>query len=261
MIPMTNNIAFARRPFRPAKSRPSPHLEGDRADSEFCVGAAGAQQVRALQTGEHLFLQGDGIKSVCVLREGWAFRYQTLEDGRRQIVDFVLPGDIVLGTGASCQTLYGVVALSPCTWVTMSREGFLGRLVNEPALSIKLVDMLSSGQVRAFEQMTSIGRRTARERVAHLILELARRAQRTAADCERVEITMPLMLSHIGDALGLATETVCRCLGELKRAGILVFGAGRLEILDLDGLSELAGLVIDNEEGVADGPHRKRLVA
>jgi hypothetical protein len=66
---------------------------------------------------------------------------------------------------------------------------------------------------------------------------------------------MPLMLSHLGDALGLATETVCRCLGELKRAGILVFAAGRLEILDLDGLSDLVG-----DEGTDDHQGR-RLVA
>src|SRR5689334_22597536 len=125
MVPVTTNIAFVRHPYRPTKSRPSRHSECERAGSEFCIGGAGTRQVRALKPGENLFLQGDTIRSVCVLREGWAFRYQTLEDGRRQIVDFVLPGDIVLGTGASCQTLYGVEALSPCTWITMSRESFL----------------------------------------------------------------------------------------------------------------------------------------
>jgi CRP-like cAMP-binding protein len=126
---------------------------------------------------------------------------------------------------------------------------------------MKLVNMLSDGQVRAFEQMTSVGRRTARERVAHLLLDLARRVRTSASDCEGVEITMPLMLSHIGDALGLATETVCRCLGELKRAGILVFGAGRLEILDLEGLSELVGVAVEDADEGAGGRHRARLVA
>lgn len=72
---------------------------------------------------------------------------------------------------------------------------------------------------------------------------------------------MPLMLSHIGDALGLATETVCRCLGELKRAGILVFSAGRLEILDLDGLSDLVGVFVEGEEVEAECRSRKRLAA
>jgi CRP-like cAMP-binding protein len=124
--------------------------------------------------------------------------------------------------------------------------------MQEPALSVKLVDMLSAGQVRAFEQMTSVGRRTARERVARLLIDLAQRVRMSASDAARFEVTMPLMLSHIGDALGLATETVCRCLGELKRAGILVFSAGRLEILDLDGLSELAGAIVeDNDRLVA----------
>jgi CRP-like cAMP-binding protein len=152
--------------------------------------------------------------------------------------------------------VYGVEALSPCSWITISRDSFLTHLRQQPALSMKLVNMLSAAQVRAFEQMTSIGRRTARERVAHLLLDLARRVRSSTAGWEGVELSMPLMQSHIGDALGLATETVCRCLGELKRAGILVFNAGRLEILDLDGLSELAGTVVDGWSGDTAAPRR-----
>jgi CRP-like cAMP-binding protein len=262
MIPMTSNVEFASRAFRPANLAGRAKSEPDRGPGnlEFCICGAGTRQVRTLKTGESLFLQGDEVRSICVLRDGWAFRSQCLEDGRRQIVDFVLPGD-VLGIGPSPQMLYGVEALSPCTWITISRESFFTSLSHQPALSLKLVDMLSAGQIRAFEQMTSVGRRTARERVAHLLLDLARRVRKSTSECEGIEITMPLMLSHIGDALGLATETVCRCLGELKRAGILVFSAGRLEILDLDGLSELAGALVDEKQEHADGCQRKRLVA
>jgi CRP-like cAMP-binding protein len=251
---MTSNRAIAGDAFQPIKFGPSSKSGLDRRNAEFWTGV-GTRQVRSIRAGESLFLQGDKTRSVFVLREGWAFRYQSLEDGRRQIVDFVLPGDIA-GVGASPMP-YGVEALSPCVWITMSRESYLAKLWHEPAFGTQLVDMLSTGQLRAFEQMTSVGRRTARERVAHLLLDLAKRVQRSASDCEGIEITMPLMLSHIGDALGLAPETVCRCLGELKRAGILVFGGGRLEILDLDGLSDLVGPVVEDEE---DGRH-SRLVA
>jgi len=256
MIPMTSNVSFVGRSFLNRRSRPSSRSEFDRHNAAFCISEVSPRQVRTLRAGESLFLQGDKVRSICVLREGWAFRYQCLEDGRRQIVDFLLPGDII-GIGASSQMLYGVEALSPCTWITVSRESFLVKLSQDPALSIKLVNILSAGQLRAFEQMTSVGRRTARERVAHLLLDLAKRVQRSVSDCERIEIIMPLMLSHIGDALGLATETACRCLGELKRAGILVFGAGRLEIRDFEGLSDLVG-VLDEKEG--DG-EAQRLVA
>lgn len=244
MIPMTSNIEFSRRGLRPANLGAPGRTDGSRDRADFCAASAGSQQVRGLKAGESLFLQGDTVRWIWVLHEGWAFRYQTLEDGRRQIVDFVLPGDI-LGIGASAPMPYGVEALTSCTWTTMSREGFVAKLMQDPALSMKLMDMLSAGQVRAFEQMTSVGRRTARERVARLLIDLAQRARMSAAGEERFEVTMPLMLSHIGDALGLATETVCRCLGELKRAGILVFSAGRLEILNLDGLSELAGATVE----------------
>jgi CRP-like cAMP-binding protein len=258
MIPMTSNVALAGRAFRSAKLAASSSEEHDRGHPSPCVDGLGTQQVRTLRAGESLFLQGDTIRRVCILREGWAFRYQTLEDGRRQIVDFVLPGDI-LGVEASSQMRYGVETLSPCTWITMSRDAFIARLSREPALAMKLVNLLSAAQVRAFEQMTSVGRRTARERVAHLLLDLARRTRRSASPCEGVEITMPLMLSHIGDALGLATETVCRCLGDLRRAGVLVFSAGRLEILDLRGLSGLAGMTVEDEDD--DRESDRRLVA
>ncbi|MEZ5829646.1 MAG: Crp/Fnr family transcriptional regulator [Dongiaceae bacterium] len=261
MIPMTSNVEFAGRAFRPAKlstaSTASKPASTDHA-FDFCIGGAGTRQVRTLKPGENLFIQGDDVRSICVLHAGWAFRYQCLEDGRRQIVDFVLPGD-VLGVDSSTHAPYGVEALSPCSWVIISREAFFADLRRQPALSMKLVDLLSAAQLRAFEQMTSVGRRTARERVAYLLLDLARRVRKSASACEGVEITMPLMLSHIGDALGLATETVCRCLGELKRAGILVFSAGRLEILDIDGLSDLAGSLIENDDETIG--NRRALVA
>ncbi len=249
MIPMTSNVGFASQPFRltAAARKPAPGARSAVGAFDFGIDGAGTQQARNLKPGESLFLQGDEIRCIFMLREGWAFRYQCLEDGRRQIVDFVLPGD-VLGIGPSSRMLYGVEALSPCTWTTRPRESFFAALRQQPALSIKLVDMLSAAQVRAFEQITSVGRRTARERVAHLLLDLARRVRSSTAGCQGVEISMPLMQSHIGDALGLATETVCRCLGELKRAGILVFNAGRLEILDLEGLSGLTGILVGEEE-------------
>jgi len=177
MIPMTSNVAFVGRGFPNTRSRPSSKSELDRHNAEFCISDVRPQQVRTLKAGESLFLQGDELRSICVMREGWAFRYQCLEDGRRQIVDFLLPGDII-GIGASSLMQYGVEALSSCTWSTMSRESFLAKLSQEPALGMKLVNMLSAGQVRAFEQITSVGRRTARERVAHLLLDLAKRIQR-----------------------------------------------------------------------------------
>jgi CRP/FNR family transcriptional regulator len=255
MIPMTSNVQFSGSAGRPSRfavaalNRKPVERDGN---LDFCIGDAGTQQTRTLKAGESLFMQGDEVRSICILQSGWAFRYQCLEDGRRQIVEFVLPGD-VLGFDSSHQAAYGVEALSPCSWVVISRESFFGKLRHEPALSMKLVGMLSAAQIRAFEQMTSVGRRSSRERVARLLLDLAQRVQKSAAACEGVEITMPLMLSHIGDALGLAAETVCRCLAELKRAGILVFSAGRLEILDLDGLSNLAGSPVEEKnEGVLD---------
>lgn len=263
MISMTSNVQSAGSAFRPGKfaATPTSRRSADRDGRlDFCNGGAGTQQARILKAGESLFMQGEEVRSICILRSGWAFRYQCLEDGRRQIVDFVLPGDVV-AIDSSSQMAYGVEALSISSWMVIPRESFLANLRHQPALGMELVDMLSAAQIRAFEQMTSVGRRTARERVAHLLLDLARRVRTTASDCEGVEITTPLMLSHIGDAVGLATETVCRCLAELKRAGILVFSAGRLEILDLEGLSDLASSPIEEKDEISFIRRRRALAA
>ena len=223
-------------------------------DDRFNAVTGAVGQARSLKQGESLFLQGDEVRSFYVLRAGWAFRYQCLKDGKRQIVDFVLPGDVV-GIGPSIQATYGVEALSACSWTIVSRESWLARLRQHPALGVNLFEHMLAAQARGYDHITSIGRRTARERIAHLLLDLARRVRKPAFCCKDVSVAMPLMLAHIGDALGLAPETVCRCLGELKRAGILAFGAGRLEILDLRGLSDIAGAPVDDD---ADIPGHRR---
>jgi CRP/FNR family transcriptional regulator, anaerobic regulatory protein len=221
--------------------------------SDACYGEAAAEcwssfgragLLRSLAIGENLFFQGDEALSAHVLRDGWAFRYQSLEDGRRQIVDFVLPGDLI-GVDRSPRMAYGVEALSICSWVSVSRERFHALLCDQPVLSINLMGQILAGQVRAFEQVTSVGRRTARERVACLLLDLARRSTKQGARCEGTEIGMPLTQLHIGDALGLAAETVCRSLGELKSDGLLQFSAGRLKISQMEKLAELAGISLD----------------
>src|SRR5690349_15000282 len=126
MIPMTSNVALPGRGLSLEKLGSLPKSERRRNNPEFCIGSAGTQ-CRISKTGESLFLQGDKVRWIWTLRDGWAFRYQTLEDGRRQIVDFVLPGDIIW-IGTSGQMPYGVEALSLCTWITMPREGFLSKL-------------------------------------------------------------------------------------------------------------------------------------
>jgi CRP-like cAMP-binding protein len=200
-----------------------------------------AAKVRHLEPGESLFLQDDPVDSVYVLQEGWAFLCQDLKDGRRQILDFVLPGDLV-GLGVVEAASYGVEALTACSFASYSRGAFFDSIGRQPALGVSLVRMLAAVEARALEHVTSLGRRTARERTAHLLLELVKRLKRADGKVDMKTLDLPLMLSHVADALGLASETVCRCLSGLRKDGVLVLRERRLQVLDLDRLAEEAGL-------------------
>jgi CRP-like cAMP-binding protein len=208
---------------------------------------------RALAAGESLYFQGDESRYVYLLLDGWAFRHQNLEDGRRQILDFALSGAVFGFPTADTQT-HGVEALTPCTFSVFSRDHLFDLLQRIPMLGLRFIETMASAEARAYEHLTSVGRRTARERVAHLLMELLLRVRRVQAAGGGARMTLPLMQPHIADALGLASETVCRTLAAMRRDGVLVLRAHRLEVLDIARLAAEASIDLD-----AVAPHNARL--
>ncbi|QEX23051.1 Crp/Fnr family transcriptional regulator [Hypericibacter adhaerens] len=260
MISTSSQFSNRSQGYRPGAAAfpasPTPAL--DCRDLETQLPEAKAGQRRELKPGESLFLQEDRIDSVYVLLEGWAFRYQDLKDGRRQIVDFALPGDVV-GLNEAANAPYGIEALTGCVFACYSRKSFFALVGRQPAMGLALVQMLARAEARAIEHLTSLGRRTARERVAHLLLELVTRLNRLNLAADSKSLDLPLMLSHVADALGLANETVCRCLSSLRKDGVLVLRERRLKVLDLRRLTEEANLseVEDDETAVTAAPVRR----
>ena len=70
-------------------------------------------------------------------------------------------------------------------------------------------------------------------------------ARRVEPAGSTARMTLPLMQPHIADALGLASETVCRTLAAMRKDGVLVLRAQKLEVLDIDRLAEEAGIELD----------------
>jgi CRP/FNR family transcriptional regulator, anaerobic regulatory protein len=196
---------------------------------------------RTLRPSESLYFQGDESHYIYLLLDGWAFRHQSLEDGRRQILDFALPG-AVFGFPAASTLTHGVEVLTPCTFSVFTRDNLFDLLQRVPVLGLRFIDIMAGAEARAYEHLTSVGRRTARERVANLLMELLLRARRMESAGSTAKMTLPLMQPHIADALGLASETVCRTLAAMRRDGVLLLRAQKLEVQDIDRLSEEAGI-------------------
>jgi CRP-like cAMP-binding protein len=199
---------------------------------------------RTLRVGETLYFQGDESRYIYLLLDGWAFRHQSLEDGRRQILDFALPG-AVFGLPAAAVLTHSVEALTPCTFSVFTRDNLFDLLQRVPVLGLRFIEIMAGAEARAYEHLTSVGRRTARERVANLLMELLLRARRVEPAGSTARMTLPLMQPHIADALGLASETVCRTLAAMRKDGVLVLRAQKLEVLDIDRLAEEAGIELD----------------
>jgi len=199
---------------------------------------------RTLKAGESLYFQGDESRHVYLLLDGWAFRHQNLEDGRRQILDFALAG-AVFGFPIADSHTHGVEALTPCTFSVFTRDNLFDLLQRIPMLGLRFVETMAGAEARAYEHLTSVGRRNARERVAHLLMELLLRARRVDTAGGTTRMLLPLMQPHIADALGLASETVCRTLAAMRKDGVLVLRAHRLEVLDIARLAEEAGIDLE----------------
>lgn len=202
---------------------------------------------RKLDPGAVLLEQGVRSENIYVLLEGWAFCYKVLEDGRRQILDLVMPGSVI-GFNLRDQAHYGIEAKTSCRVAVFSRHSFNATLLQNPSLCLKCANLFAHAEGRALERLSRVGRVSAVERVSGLIVELAMRLH-AVGDKGKGALKLLLTQCEIADMLGLAKETVCRALMRLRKDGLINLGSGVLEIRDFDKLVELIG---DDVQGVFD---------
>ena len=196
---------------------------------------------RKIRSGQDLFSAGDPCDSVYNLVEGWMFLYSLLEDGRRQILHFALPG-AVLGFHAWRMATHSAQALTDAVVCVIPRKALEPLSKERPEIAMRLASLMSRDRSLGFDHLTSIGRQSARERVAHLLLELFVRYRGQWLDGRIEEMQLPLTQEHIGDATGLTFVHVNRVLRNLREEGVVEFHYRRLRILDPDKLIDVAGI-------------------
>jgi CRP-like cAMP-binding protein len=198
---------------------------------------------RKLRAGQDLFGLGEPCDAIYNLIEGWMFRYALHEDGRRQILDFVLPG-AVLGfhSAPGAVTTFGVEALTDATLCAIPHRALEPLSRAHPEIALRLAWLTARDRSMAYDHLTSVGRRSAQERVARLLLELYIRSRWQWPANRIEELRLPLTQEHIGDAVGLTYVHVSRVLRELRHEGIVEFRYRRLRILDPDKLIDVAAI-------------------
>lgn len=206
------------------------------------------QSEQRFDAGEVLIAEGHHDSPLYTLLEGWAFRYKTLPDGRRQILNFMLPGDFIgLQQKLSDAAAHGVEALTAVRVCRFRRDAVWVLHREQPSLGYDLTWLSAHEQALLDDNLLSVGRRTALERTAALLLTL----QHRAAPFEPTEdgarppsgMRLPLTQQHLADALGLSLVHLQRTLRALTASGLVDWRSDRrLHLRDPAALARLAHL-------------------
>ena len=157
-----------------------------------------------IESGATVFLEGTDSAHLFTVLDGWAFRYKMLEDGRRQILNYALPGDL-LGLQASIMGKldHSVEALTDIVLCVFQRDRIWELYESHPGLAFDTTWLAAREERLLDESLLSVGRRTAQERIAHMLLSLAERARRTGL-ARGNKIKFPITQHHLADTLGLS---------------------------------------------------------
>lgn len=187
---------------------------------------------RTANPGERIVSCGEASRDVFVLCKGWGYRFSVLSNGRRQILGFLLPGDLFTVASVFERRFgFSVEVLTEVQIAGFRRTEVKRQLASSPGLRAKWADSVVRQARVADELLVVLGQCTAEQRVAYLILHLTRRMQAQGLASDH-RYRFPLKQTHIADALGVTSECVCRVLGRLRKRGILARSGGYLEILD-----------------------------
>ena len=188
-----------------------------------------------------LAVQGDVPRSAFVLTRGMAFRYRLLPEGKRQILTFMIPGD-VFGLHAFLLRAmdHSIGTLVPTRLATISRATVLDLFDHHPRIGAALRWCALQEEAINRERIVALGRRSARGRVAYLLCELVWR-QRAVGLGEDYAIRLPLTQLEFADTLGLTSVHVNRIMQGFRREELIMLAHYRLTLLDVERLQEIAG--------------------
>jgi len=214
---------------------------GDRA----VLARAATERVRKFPPRADITREGDQPRDVHLILSGWACRYKQLEDGRRQVVSFFLPGDMCdLNVFILKEMDHSIGTITPVTISDLSREFFDEIGAGYPRIATALWwETLVNAAIQR-EWTMNLGQRTASERMAHLLCEIFFRL-RLAGLTQGNSCEFPLTQADLADASGLSKVHVNRTLQDLRAANLVILKGKILTIPSLELLMN-AGLFNPN---------------
>lgn len=199
--------------------------------------SAGVRQVAAHTDLVH---EGAPLTEAVLVLQGFAIRYQLRGTGARQILAYLVPGDLCDPDAALLSELdHTISTLSPCFVARIPRDVLSDILERYPniARGLRLAKLIEEATTRCW--LSNVGCRSALERMAHLLCELQVRLQAVGFATED-GYELPITQHDLGDTLGLSNVHVNRTLRCLREQRLIEHHSKQLTILDLPRLREIA---------------------
>jgi len=194
-----------------------------------------------VQAGTPVLLQDTNSAHLYTVLSGWAFRYKMLPDGRRQILNFALPGDLLGLQGSVLDKMdHSVEALTDLTLCLFPRAKLWELYTNHPSLAFDVTWLAAREERMLDEHLLNVGRRTAIERTAYLLLHLFRRAEELGLT-EGDNMQFPFLQLHVADALGMSLVHTNNTLRRLADSKAMRWGRKTFQMLSRERMAEIAG--------------------
>ena len=206
------------------------------AEKEVALGLP--EHIRHVPARGDIISDGGSSDALSLITEGFACRYKLLDDGRRQILAFLVPGDFCdLRSLLLHQMDAAVAALSHCQIASIPHQRLFDAMEKHTRLALALWRETMFDAAISQQWLINVGRRCAYSRLAHLLCEVWFRLQTVQHAHDRF-FDFPVTQTDLADALGLSVVHVNRTLQHLRADGLLNFRASVVTVLDWPRLRE-----------------------
>jgi len=195
---------------------------------------------RLVQKRKDLVVVGHEYRNLCFVRDGYAIRYKLLRNGKRQILNVVLPGDVI-GFPVSFfdRSIYSVVAISDLTYDVCSLDSYVRLCYEQPQFGLVLSWLAAHEAAIYAEHIVDLGRRTPIERLARFLLEIHARLLGVGR-AEATSFDFPFSQEVMADVLGLSVPHLNRVMQQLRADRLITSRSRSIELNDVTSLQTLA---------------------
>jgi len=198
------------------------------------------QQHRGARARQTFYRANDAMDGASLLCRGWGFAFSILPDGRRQILSFLLPGDFISTVGVLKERVgVSVQALTDVRYCAYDRTDLINCIRTDSKVFDKFSELCNAERDEANEMVADLGRRTADQRVARLILSLMTRLS-VRKQVRDNAFEFPLRQQHIADATGVTPVHVSRVFTAFRNAGLIEIKGRFLKVLNLPELRRIS---------------------